>query len=642
LLETLKISSCMDRPALQFRDSNSNGTTVEPIFPSCSSNDANLPESKLTHYSIRTWLGSIEENSRRLARSGLPLLRSMALSERLDLNSASLRLAKFAHFHRASELFLGRRVTPHPVVRAAMTYAPPDEALCSNLATVGGNDVAGATWGTLVYEGLFGACDRRNRGEFFTPPTIARVMADWTLRTGHERVLDPCTGPGNLLFAAYKRLLSLGSQKPSKQLCGVELSLLAPTFASLALAPASDRPRINQVDFLNAFRSRRGSFDAIIANPPYSRHQSLDLKYKEEISELTDRIFGVRTSRRAGIHLHFFARSLDLLRDGGRLAFLIPRELLDGQYGASLRAHILRSSRLRALVLLDSAVSAFDGVLTTSAITLLERGTPDRRFVRVVSVRTLPSAQDLMAAITCTRQQNYSWGESLNAEYHGLENTTQWSTVVAANDLSIGKDNLVPLGELATSKRGVATGANRFFLISSAEASAAGLRARSLRPAIGRARLSKGLQITRRDFERWVKNGERVWLVDIRGTPSRKELQYLQTGIRLRLCDRFLCRSRKRWYTMERREPPPILVTYMARTEPRFLRNTARLVPLNVFHGLYPKSLNRAQISRLLKCLNADDFRSRLTRAARSYSGGLLKIEPRELLAIPITDVRCD
>src|SRR5207249_3156119 len=94
------------------------------------------------------------------------------------------------------------------------------------------------------------------------------------------------------------------------------------------------------------------------------------------------------------------------------------------------------------------------------------------------------------------------------------------------------------------------------------------------------------------------------------------------------------------WYRMERREPPAILVTYMSKAGLRFVRNEARLVPLNVFHGLYPKDLNRRQLNDLLKHLRGRTFQRKLRDAARTYGTGLIKIEPRELGALRVPDVR--
>ena len=91
---------------------------------------------------------------------------------------------------------------------------------------------------------------------------------------------------------------------------------------------------------------------------------------------------------------------------------------------------------------------------------------------------------------------------------------------------------------------------------------------------------------------------------------------------------------------MERREPPPILVTYMSKDVPRFVRNDAKLVPLNVFHGLYPKELTTTEVATLLTHLNSEGFRAKLRRAARTYGAGLVKIEPGELGRITVPDVR--
>jgi hypothetical protein len=91
---------------------------------------------------------------------------------------------------------------------------------------------------------------------------------------------------------------------------------------------------------------------------------------------------------------------------------------------------------------------------------------------------------------------------------------------------------------------------------------------------------------------------------------------------------------------MERREVPLILATYMSKGGPRFAKNLAGLTPLNVFHGVYPKDLSTYQVNRLLDYLNSDEFSEKVARGGRIYSSGLVKVEPRELMAITVPDVR--
>ncbi len=578
-----------------------------------------------------------------LLRRGVRGLAAFAKEEQLSRADAALRFVQLAHFHRAAEAFLGHPIRASQLMRAVLRTVDFDDELVSYLVRLGPVG-SGARWAARAYTALLLTRERRARGQFFTPEPVARVMAGWAIASKTDRVLDPGSGPGQLLAAAASRLRALGCAEPATQLVGVELSPLAPTFATLALAPETAMVRVDRADFLTTFRARRGSFDAAIANPPYSRHHALPTAYKERIGNLADAITGRRVHRSAGIYVHFLLLALTLLRDGGRLAFLTPREFFDARYGATIKAHLLQHARLRALIVLDpKAASAFDGVMTTSAITFLERGRPDSAPVRVVQVRQLPSTRVLLEALrpkARVGKRRWGWIDDVTAK--DLASATRWSAALRGRRLRrTGARTHVPLRELVDAKRGIATGANRFFVLSQDAVEAHGLKNGSLRPAIARARLATGRRIVPRDFEKWRAGGERVWLLDIRHTPpTEAERAYLEVGKKLGYDKRTLARDRSPWYRMEQREPPSVLVTYMSKDGPRFVRNDAKLVPLNVFHGLYPKRLTPAQVDRLIAHLNGEAFRHQFRHAARTYGGGLLKIEPRELLALRVPDVR--
>lgn len=587
---------------------------------------------------------ALERARAALVRKRLRGVADFAKSERLSHAQGALRLVQLAHFHRGAELFLGRTMKTNGLLRLVLDAEVVSEDLCAWLAKRRAGD--GPAWAAVAYSALLTPAERRSRGQFFTPEPMARAMATWAIRSKTDRVLDPGSGPGQLLAAAHARLRELGRANPARQLVGVEISPLAQTFAALALAPTTRAtPKVEAADFLTKFKAKSQAFDAVIANPPYSRHQSLAASYKEEIGQLADRITGVRVYRSAGIYVHFLLRSLSLLKDDGRLAFLTPREFFDARYGQQIKAHLLAHSRLRALVVFDpAATAAFEGVLTTSAITLLERGTPDRAAVRVVHVRTMPTAAQLTAALEPTAHSGERpWGWIEDVPYQRVVAASRWSSLLPGRSVSETSPGDVRLGDLVTVKRGIATGANSFFVLSKADADAHGLRNGSLRPAIARARLVNTQRITNETFKRWSNDGERVWLIDIRHEKlTKEEKAYLGEGKDLRFNERTLSRMRDPWYRMERREPPPILVTYMSKNAPRFVRNDAKLVPLNVFHGLYPKGLTARQIDQLFIHLNSVAFDKKLRRAARTYGAGLVKIEPRELAAVNVPDVRVE
>ncbi len=84
------------------------------------------------------------------------------------------------------------------------------------------------------------------------------------------------------------------------------------------------------------------------------------------------------------------------------------------------------------------------------------------------------------------------------------------------------------------------------------------------------------------------------------------------------------------------REPAPILATYMARRPPAFVRNVAGAHHINIAHGIYPReALPDRALDRLTAALR-DAARPEL---GRTYAGGLVKFEPREMERIPVPTV---
>jgi hypothetical protein len=574
-----------------------------------------------------------------LIRGRLPGFQAFAEAEQLSPSEAAVRLLKLAHFHRASEILYGKKIFPTPIVDEVLRRARIDEEFCLRLARDGPR--LGSGWAGFTYSRLLSPIERRFRGQFFTPGRIADFMTVWAIRSCNDFVFDPGTGPGIFLRSAYKRLTRLGSRDPVSQLTGIELSPVAPAFASLALEPASSkRPKVIFGDFLTHQLSLH-RYDAVVGNPPYSRHHSLAPEYKRRIGADADALLGEHLSMRAGLYVHFLIRSLTLLRDGGRLAFLTPLEFFNAHYGAPLRRHLSKTTKLRALIVFDPENgSAFEDATTTSAIILAERGAPDGKPVRIVHIKGTVSNQELIYALRAkTTEVPSQWGTSLDVSAGHLMKVGRWSDFLLPGR-SKRDEKEVALSVLADVKRGIATGANKFFVLSDKAARAARLTREYLRPVIARARIADALLITQRDFDRWKRTGERVWLLDIRTTLTRAVKRYLESGKRAGFHKRYLCRNRKVWYKMERRAIPPIIVTYMSRGRLRFISNGAGVVPLNVFHAIYPTNLMPYQLKRLLSYLNSKTCHKKLRRLGRTYGSGLLKIEPGELLSLRVPDVR--
>ena len=189
--------------------------------------------------------------------------------------------------------------------------------------------------------------------------------------------------------------------------------------------------------------------------------------------------------------------------------------------------------------------------------------------------------------------------------------------------------------------RGIATGANDFFVLSDDEVAKWELDPTILRPVLTKTREVPGYVFRRADFEALGRKGKKRWLLYLTTpvTPGTAEARYIQHGEVRGLHKRSLVSTRPLWYLMEQREPAPIYFTYLSRKRPRFIYNKTKALALNVFLCIYPISdisSDPTALKALLAVLNSLIAKDSLRYVGRSYGGDTLKIEPREMDQLPV------
>src|SRR6056297_3254005 len=325
-----------------------------------------------------------------------------------------------------------------------------------------------------LFESLTPQSARRKLGQFRTPPAIASLMADWLIRDGTETVLDPGMGAGALAAAAYKRKRALADQPPLADIHGVDLNELAVVMAatSLALLNNGEPHNLRVDDFLDVTPGKIEPVEAIISNPPYSRHHELDAEYKERINQQAETEVDGTVSALSPMYAYFYYHAAEFLAPGGRLSFITPSEFLETGYGESLKRFLLTEFDIRALVLFDrDDDSKFDEALTTSLVSFLEKpdGEPSESadLTRIVRVDGDPTQTELLSAINGDPEGETDWGFINVVPQADLDPAAKWTGLF--DPLEVDTSDLVALSELATVTRGMATGQNDYYCLTQRE-----------------------------------------------------------------------------------------------------------------------------------------------------------------------------
>lgn len=208
--------------------------------------------------------------------------------------------------------------------------------------------------------------DRKELGQFLTPPAIALFMARRAV-AGMDRevvrILEPAAGAGILVAAVVEELIQQPNPPAHIDLKLFEFDLrFKPCLSGLV-----DRMRraaksrgvaltasISYEDFLlsSMARSAKPQFDVCISNPPY---------FKLNKSDERAVVHGYAVHGQPNIYGLFQAATADLLLPSGRWCFITPRSWMNGAYFASVRRHILKSLRFDAFHLFESRTEHFEG-----------------------------------------------------------------------------------------------------------------------------------------------------------------------------------------------------------------------------------------------------------------------------------------
>lgn len=467
--------------------------------------------------------------------------------------------------------------------------------------------------------------ERNKLGQFSTPINLAKELLKYGLSALSENsisFLDPAIGTG-----VFYSALEQQADRPIVAADGFDID----PFYAVPSKNLWKRLKLNiEISDFTLTEPKR-LYNLVICNPPYVRHHYIESSLKKKLQQITQ---FRPLSGYAGLYCYFILLTHKWMADGAIAGWLIPSEFMDVNYGEAIKKYLLQDVTLLHIHRFDPADGQFADALVSSAIVWIKKSQPSQN-----------------------HKVKFTFGGSLsNPEITKYISTVdlavekKWTRFPASNIRKAS--NTITVGNLFTIKRGLATGANSFFIQSLDQINEKKLPIELFKPILPSARyISENLIYS--DQKGYPVLEKQLFLLDTLMPESEIKVKhpslwnYLEEGKVAKFNEAYICSHRSPWYSQERRPAAPIVCTYMGRSlnsdKPfRFLLNRSNATVTNSYLMMYPTEFLTSELEHrhdllldIWEELNKLSSES-LINEGRVYGGGLYKLEPKELARVPL------
>lgn len=566
-----------------------------------------------------------------------------------------------------------------------------------------------------IFEQLIPPEERHNLGQYFTSPDVVDLILRFCLRHEDDKVLDPACGAGTFLVRAYQHKKMMNQRKTHEELLdglwGNDIAKFPAHLATINLAindlsVESNYPNILQKDFfefqvgpqgmdLENWRKARSQtlgfqnrevvyprwLDAIVGNPPYTRHHQIgeisphEAEYKAKliqnaVLDLAGKPLA-EIDKRAGIHVYFFVHGTKFLKDKGYFGFIVSNSWLDADYGKGLQEFFLKNYKIIAII--ESKVERwFEAAEVNTCIIILQKCRDEQErqnhLVRFVYLKKpiqhfIPAAQDLwekqlqrLQAIdqlikTILAHDRFYENDELRIfpkrqnelREEGLERDegylgSKWGKYIRAPQIYFSltdkiKKKLIPLRELAEINEGKPTGANEFFYVTKEIAQKYKIERRFLKPGLMKPRGNTYYELRSEHIGRYFFTADE----DKENLKRTGALAYIKHGEHLKLPSRNTYRNKPDWYKFGARKPAELLIPCGIGDCYYCSLNRAKAISSNSFTEIRLYNLQHAEI--IWAFLNSTLGWLFLEVEGRSgMGGGMLKVDPTDVRKMLVID----
>ena len=387
------------------------------------------------------------------------------------------------------------------------------------------------------------------RGGYYTPKPIADFLGRWAIQSSRSEVLEPSCGDGVILEAAFQALIRRGAKRKQAlgYLHGVEIDegevrKAIERFEALGANPTMFL--IHTGDFsayCKAHLNNQRLFDAVIGNPPFIRYQNFFEEQRIPAFELM-RKAKMKPNRLTNTWVPFVVASSFLLNEQGRLAMVVPAELLQVNYAAELRRFL--SDYYNKITIITFKKLVFEGIQQEVVLLLAEHNGDGQTGIRMIELESM-SDLPLYEHTEFTRSE-------LKPMDHSTEKWTQY--FLSKREIMLlrtlrANENLTEARKVIDVDVGIVTGQNQFFVLTDEQVKKASLEDYTLR-IVSRSGHLKGVIFSEDDWRANAKSNFPAHLLNLPNVPfdelPEAARNYIISGESANLHAGYKCRIRNR------------------------------------------------------------------------------------------------
>lgn len=466
------------------------------------------------------------------------------------------------------------------------------------------------------------------RGGFYTPKPIADFILRWGLNGSHNYdILEPSCGDGIFL----RELREMGNEFHS--LRAVEIELGEVEKARQINLPNTE---IINGDFHEFCNNTDLRFDLIIGNPPYIRYQFFDEGQQKEAEKLFQKS-GLKYSKLSNAWVSFVVGATQLLKERGKIGFVLPAEILQVSYAQKLRQFISKEYNKINIISFEKLV--FPDIQQEVVLLLCEKNGTESHLIEHIELRDSESLRDLDLNLLRTPQKRIDFNSNKWTFYFLTQEEIDFLENIAT------QRNIPTIGQYANVEVGITTGANHFFTVTQNTVLEYNLE-EYMRPMVGRSVQVVSPVFTHEDWMQNIGNGAKGYLLVFPNRENLKEnrraMDYIHFGEANEVHTGYKCSIRDDWFVVPSIRLSDALFIRRNGLYPRLISNEARAYTTDTMHRVFVKENTN---------MNAfvASFYNSLSLAfseisGRSYGGGVLELMPSEVekILLPYREINAD